>query len=280
MRYGLLLVMAIVLGLSLPVMGSPVAGTADSVIIGNATYATGQSQVSVPVYFVTHGEITHYNLPLIIESAGDILFAGHEVGSALEGWDDHWQGLKSDHRQALELGFADLGGEDNPSLNTNGGRVEALRLIFAIGDNPETRSAAIRARVDDHSGEALFGYRDGVTGVTPVIVDGSLTLASEGIPQDTPLPNEISLSQNYPNPFNPTTEMEYALPETREVRLTIFNVLGQTVRNLVSGTQEAGYHKVIWNGCDNSGKQVPSGTYFYRLEAGDFSQSMKMVMLK
>jgi hypothetical protein len=280
MRYGLLLAMAILLGLSMPAMGLTVTGMPDSIIIGNATFVPGQNQASVPVYFVTHGGVTHYNLPLIIESAGDILFTGQEISPALEGWDDHWQGLKSDHRQALELGFADLGGEDNPSLNTNGARVEVFRLIFSISDNPETRNAAIRSRVDDHSGVPIFGYSDGVTGVVPVIVDGSLTFAAEGIPQDMPLPGEISLNQNYPNPFNPSTDIMYTLPETREVSLMIYNVLGQTVRTLVSGSQEAGYHRVTWNGCDNSGRQVPSGTYFYTLKAGDFSQSMKMVMLK
>jgi hypothetical protein len=280
MRYGLLLGMALVLSMSLTAVGSSVTESADSIIIGNAICVPGQSQVSVPVYFVTHGDITHYNLPLVIESAGDILFVGHEVESDLEGWDEHWQGLKSDQRQAVELGFSDLGGDDNPSLNTNGQRVEALRLIFAVVNHPETQDAPIRARIDEHSGAPIFGYSDGITGVAPVIVDGSVVLSSEGAPNEAPLPNAITLSQNYPNPFNPTTEIEFALPEAAAVRLTVFNVLGQTVRNLISGTQEAGYHRIVWNGNDNSGRQVPSGTYFYRLEAGDFSEAMKMVMLK
>lgn len=280
MKSGLLLGMAIVLSLSLPAMGGSVTVGADSIIIGNATYTPGQNQVTVPVYFVTHGDVTHYNLPLAIESSGEILFTGQEISPALQGWDDHWQGLASDHRKALEMGFADLGGEDNPALNTNGARVEALKLVFAINEGAKIQSAAIRPRTDERTGEPIFGLSDGVTAIKPVIVEGSVTLASGGSPENPVLPTEISLSQNYPNPFNPTTDIAYALPDARQVKLTIYNVLGQSVRNLVSGVQEAGYHKVTWNGSDNAGNPVPSGVYFYRLDAGSFSQSMKMVMLK
>jgi hypothetical protein len=280
MRFGLLLGMAVILGMSLPAMGGTMAETADSIIIGNATFAQGQTQVSVPVYFVTHGDITHYNLPLEIESAGDIRFMGQQVGSDLEAWDDNWQGLRNDQQQSLQIGFSDLGGDDNPVLNTNGRRVVAFNLIFAINDNPTIQSATISSMVDERSGGALFGCSDGVTEITPVVVNGILSKGTTGTPADEQLPKDVALSQNYPNPFNPTTEIEFALPDAREVKLTVFNVLGQNVRNLMSGNQEAGYHRVIWDGKDEARHVVPSGAYFYKLEAGDFSQSMKMVMLK
>jgi hypothetical protein len=280
MRYGLLLGMAIVVGMSLPTLGGTMAETADSIIIGNATFAPGQAQVSVPVYFVTHGDITHYNLPLSVESAGDIRFIGHEVGSELAGWDDHWQGLKNDGRQSLELGFSDLGGEDNPAFNTGGRRVMALSLIFSVSDNPTTETATISPMVDERSGGPLFGYSDGLTAVEPVVVNGTLSRGTVSTPENEPLPKDVALSQNYPNPFNPTTEIAYALPDAREVKLSVFNVLGQSVRNLVSGNQEAGFHTVIWDGKDEAGHVVPSGAYFYKLDAGNFTQSMKMVLLK
>ncbi len=94
------------------------------------------------------------------------------------------------------------------------------------------------------------------------------------------LPREFALAQNYPNPFNPTTEIEFDLPVRSYVNLQIFNVLGQHVKTLVDSEQNAGYRSVIWNGVDEKGQQVSSGTYFYILKAGDKVLTKKMTMLK
>ena len=94
------------------------------------------------------------------------------------------------------------------------------------------------------------------------------------------LPTSYGLSQNYPNPFNPSTTFEYALPTASHVELSIFNVLGQRVITLVDGRQEAGYHYPTWNGTSESGSEVASGIYFYRLTAGDFVTTKKMMLLK
>ena len=94
------------------------------------------------------------------------------------------------------------------------------------------------------------------------------------------LPREYALSQNYPNPFNPLTSIQYALPEAGQVELVVYNIMGHQVRRLVSGRKEAGYHKVLWNGRDDSGREVPSGIYFLRVQAGEFIQTKRMVLLK
>jgi len=94
------------------------------------------------------------------------------------------------------------------------------------------------------------------------------------------LPKEFELSQNYPNPFNPTTVIEYALPKSCDVRIKIYNILGQEVRNLVNERQEAGYKIIGWDGKDDRGKEISSGIYFYRIVAGNFVKSKKMVLLK
>ena len=83
------------------------------------------------------------------------------------------------------------------------------------------------------------------------------------------------LGNNYPNPFNPTTIIEYSLPVSSKVSLIIYNLRGQEVAKLVSGEMEAGYHKVTWDASNLS-----SGIYFYRLQAGDFVHTRKMVLLK
>jgi hypothetical protein len=93
-------------------------------------------------------------------------------------------------------------------------------------------------------------------------------------------PDKFDLSQNYPNPFNPTTQIRYQLPQAVQVSLTIYNMLGQEVRKLVNANQPAGYHTAIWDGRDNSGRPVPTGVYHYRLQAGSFTTTKKMLMAK
>jgi hypothetical protein len=92
--------------------------------------------------------------------------------------------------------------------------------------------------------------------------------------QPSPLPRVFSLQQNYPNPFNPSTTISYSLPKAALVSLRIFNTLGEEVAVLVDERKEAGYHEVTWNA------NVPSGIYFYRLRAGEYVETKKMVLLK
>ncbi|MEO8513664.1 MAG: T9SS type A sorting domain-containing protein [Ignavibacteria bacterium] len=89
------------------------------------------------------------------------------------------------------------------------------------------------------------------------------------------IPSQYSLSQNYPNPFNPTTVINYQLPVSGNVKLSIIDALGQNVSVLVNETQSAGDHSVKWNAAG-----YPSGIYFYKIEAGSFSSIMKMILIK
>ncbi len=99
--------------------------------------------------------------------------------------------------------------------------------------------------------------------------------------EETPaLPEAFGLEQNYPNPFNPTTTIHYALPEAAEIRLTIHNVLGERVRSAVSGRQPAGFHQYVWDGRSDTGEQVASGMYFYRLSAKQFTFTRKMLLIR
>jgi len=94
------------------------------------------------------------------------------------------------------------------------------------------------------------------------------------------LPYRFELSQNYPNPFNPTTTIEYSVPSRTDVRIEIFNVLGQKVRTLVNESKAAGSYRVEWNGFDHSGNPVSTGVYLYRFQAGDVVQTKKMLLIK
>jgi hypothetical protein len=89
------------------------------------------------------------------------------------------------------------------------------------------------------------------------------------------IPTEYSLNQSYPNPFNAQATIEYALPTASQVSLIIYDITGSQVEALVNEYQQAGYHRIVWNAGN-----LPSSTYFYRINAGDFSQSKKMLLIK
>lgn len=94
------------------------------------------------------------------------------------------------------------------------------------------------------------------------------------------LPGRNVLSQNYPNPFNPATTIHFALPRASDVKLVIYNILGQRVITLVDEKLSPGEYDVVWNGNDGHGRAVSSGVYFYRIEAAEFVNSKKMLLLK
>ena len=104
-------------------------------------------------------------------------------------------------------------------------------------------------------------------------------LVTEGVPTSTgyaDLPESFDLKQNYPNPFNPTSTIRYALPETSDVRMEVFNVLGQRVALLVDEQQQLpGYHSVTFDG-----SRLASGVYIYRIQAGSFIETRKMMLIK
>jgi hypothetical protein len=109
---------------------------------------------------------------------------------------------------------------------------------------------------------------DFVSQITDVTEDGST------------LPNDYALEQNYPNPFNPSTEIHFSLPRNSHVTLVVYNVLGQQVKTLVDQTLTAGSYNTSWDGTNQAGSQVASGVYLYRVEANQFAQTKKMVLLK
>jgi parallel beta-helix repeat protein len=94
------------------------------------------------------------------------------------------------------------------------------------------------------------------------------------------IPKEFAVSQNYPNPFNPSTVINYALPKASLVSIKIYDVLGQEVKTLMNIERQAGNYTAQWNGDNNFGKPVSSGIYIYRVTAGQYVKSMKMILLK
>ena len=94
------------------------------------------------------------------------------------------------------------------------------------------------------------------------------------------LPEVFSLHQNYPNPFNPVTKLRYDLPENGLVTIIIYDMLGRQVKTLINQTQDSGYRSVIWDATNDYGKPVSAGIYLYQIQAGEYMQTKKMVLLK
>ncbi len=99
-----------------------------------------------------------------------------------------------------------------------------------------------------------------------------------GIPE---LGRKPILGDAYPNPFNPRTTIDFEIPQPMMVSLRIFDVSGQLIAEMISGEiMTQGHHEIEWNGCDDSGFRVASGTYFYHLDAGKFSDAKQMTLIK
>ncbi len=128
----------------------------------------------------------------------------------------------------------------------------------------------IKTLLDGDSNE----YNDTLSVITR---SGSDKTTDAGDSGDNP---PLFLSQCYPNPFNPSTTIRFSLDSSRQVSLKIFDISGRLIRTLVDGRQKSGEHIEIWNGTDSQGNRVASGVYFYRLEAGSYVETKKMVLLK
>jgi hypothetical protein len=115
-------------------------------------------------------------------------------------------------------------------------------------------------------------------------INGIVNLVTPDVDENV-IPEEYALLQNYPNPFNPSTMIEFSIPKNSNVRLTVYNLLGQVVSELVNQEISSGKYSVVWNGEDRNGLKVSSGVYLYKMQATgtngkEFQQTRKMVLLK
>jgi hypothetical protein len=108
----------------------------------------------------------------------------------------------------------------------------------------------------------------------------SVIIESLDLDEDSAMNLDYKIHQNYPNPFNPVTTLHYDLPEDAMVNITIYDMMGRVVNNLVSSQQNAGYKSIQWNAANNAGQPISAGLYLYTIRAGDFTQTKKMVLLK
>ncbi len=155
----------------------------------------------------------------------------------------------------------------------NGVSVEHYKVIGGAHTWPGNASGGAGTNHDINASEEIWNFfsRYDINGlINPV--------GTEDLNEITCV--DFELSQNYPNPFNPTTTINYSLKENSKVSLNIYNIKGQKVKQLVNELLSTDEYSVIWNGKDNNGKSISSGIYFYKLKAGGYEQTKKMLLLK
>lgn len=183
----------------------------------------------------------------------------------------------------LESFTAEAGGNDvhltwttATETNNSGFSVERKKTTdknwteaaFIEGKGTTTEKSVYTYTDKDVAG-GIYSYR-----LKQVDLDGTVSYSSE-IEVNVEIPEDFALYQNYPNPFNPATTIKFALPEASQVTVTVYNQLGEQVEQLTGGILEAGYHEITWNAMNYA-----SGVYFYRIEAGNFNDIKKMMLLK
>ncbi len=157
-----------------------------------------------------------------------------------------------------------FGSKDRGVSRFDGKTWKIFSITDGLGDN-FVRSIAV-----DTDGSLWFG---GAV-LTHYIPDSAIVPVAEV----TPIP--LLLHQNHPNPFNPSTTIFFTLPEAGDVRLTVYNTQGQTVKTLAEGRRAAGAHSVVWDGRDDGGNAVASGVYFSELVTPSGAERKKMLLLR
>jgi hypothetical protein len=217
-------------------------------IYGESGYIT---TVAVPTY----DSGLYWSVCTVDGSTGQVTVINDLVGSAPAlGPPGDYDLLKSSPRNltwSWDFGDNKTSSEQNP-----------VHVYMATGNYDVTMS------VSDGSNFSTYTRHEYISVTEVVSVD------SEQIPL------QFALHQNYPNPFNPVTTLRYELPENGLVTITIYDMLGKQQKTLINQTQDAGYKSIIWDATNDYGKPVSAGIYLYQIQAGEFVQTKKIVLLK
>jgi Secretion system C-terminal sorting domain len=148
--------------------------------------------------------------------------------------------------------------------------------VFGVGMVPGIPDAGAGYTITDTLGLTDYGDYNSALRVVGAVIGFRIYGTVTGVSENAGVfPGQFTLCQNYPNPCNPSTTIRYGLPRRSQVTLTVFNTLGQQVTTLVQGEQEKGYHEVRFDASNLS-----SGVYFYRIRAGEFVQTRKLLLLR
>jgi len=260
-------------------------GLPDSLILSSVHVDSGAMFVIMPITVVTDDSVGFYNIPLAWHApfGGVRGGAGTQYFPPLTSWDLRYDSVLFSESYYRMFGIYSLGMDSLiPPLYTDSLRLRVINLRFLIDPGTPRQLVVIDTTNDPRNGSLMFGLVDGLTGFVPSFRPGFISIG-EPIGVDDPdlgPPKQFSLSQNYPNPFNPSTNIAFTLPSEGIVSLVILDLLGREVRTLLDERFRAGSYTVAWNGKDNSGFDVPSGTYFYRLATEGFAETRRMTLVR
>jgi|GEM_PF-672853 len=160
---------------------------------------------------------------------------------------------------------------DTIGVNAEVGQLIGFELDFDDDDDGTSRDSKVKyfTTIDE-------SWQNPSTLGTAQLLGAEITKVEE----EVAVVNEYRLEQNFPNPFNPTTTINYSLKENSDVQIIIFNTLGRKVRTLVDKNEAAGHYSVRWDGKNDIGNFVATGLYFYKIKAGSFIETKKMILMK
>ena len=149
---------------------------------------------------------------------------------------------------------------------------EMIGYVPGFGTTTEPKSYSF---LDQNVTAGTYSYR-----LKQIDFDGTVNYSDEIAIEVDLTPDNFTLFQNYPNPFNPSTTIEFQVPQVSDVSIVIYDMLGQEVKSLFAGQVQAGKYTVEWDGNNNAGLKMSSGSYIYRMTAGEFVEVKEMILLK
>ncbi len=241
------------------------------------------NQVVVPITISYDANLTGLDIPL--KYSEGVTLVDVKLGEMLNGYDFKIAKIDAPNSRVV-IGAINMVYGTKPNLAAGSGVV--AELVFRVDDPSITSISIDKVKLQKPEHNLYFVYNeydaDNVPHVlvtTPEFAPIEVAL-SDVTGEGSAIPLSFELGQNYPNPFNPTTKINYSIATPGMVSLDVYNVLGQKVRTLIDGHQDAANYSIEWNGQDDNGKPVSSGVYFYKINAdnGRFSVTRKMMMLK
>jgi hypothetical protein len=256
-------------------------GYTDSLILSLPVQSGTETRVTI--YSYNDEDLAGLDMPLKFGSAGDPIDLMRVVFSNdVSGWDVAVATIDNTAK-TVKLGLiADLG-RPNSFTSLAAASNDLTALATLVFDVETGHTVSIDTFSTSHPERRLMFIHNDRTGDKPVVeviqpefmTDVDVSTKVSG----TTLPTQYALSLNYPNPFNPSTSFTLCLPEASDYTITIYNITGQAVRSF-SGHLEAGWHEMTWDGTNDRGNRVASGSYFLNAQAGAFFETIKMILLK
>ncbi len=237
--------------------------------------AKGATTLVVPLEIANADNLVALDIPLRFSEGVTLLEVNH-VNTRIEYFDFKISNINNEENTVIIGAIPQMSSGGKPDLKAGNGAI--ANLVFEI-DDPSVTAVTIEAiEMADPYHKLMFVYHDynddgSIAGIRAEYPEFGTSVALNN-PTEV-LPTAYNLEQNYPNPFNPKTVISFALPNAGQVKLVVYNVLGQEVATLVDQHMEAGNHTAEWEASNFS-----SGVYFYRLNAERYTQTLKMMLLK